>query len=198
MRLYVAPLLFALVAALLIPISASAQIDAECAAVHDANGLRVGRAYQHGDFTTVLLNVDGRVVNLRATRGKLRGESIVFFAEADCAGVGYIEEWLLPEAQLIGNDLYYPDTLAITRINLVSRRIHTGECNTEGGLPAARDVFPAPHATLPTYTQPFHLEPEACYTPDPSVAALTPYGLGAMALVLGFGAYVMVRQGVQY
>jgi hypothetical protein len=46
------------------------------------------------------------------------------------------------------------------------------------------------HFRFPTFTPPFHLEPEACYTPSLAVAALTPYGLGAMALVLAFGAYV--------
>jgi hypothetical protein len=47
---------------------------------------------------------------------------------------------------------------------------------------------------LSAFTPPFHLEPEACFTPSPAVAALTPYGLGAMALVLGFGSYLMVRR----
>lgn len=41
MRLYVAPLLLALVSALLIPISASAQTDTFCTAAYDANGDRV-------------------------------------------------------------------------------------------------------------------------------------------------------------
>jgi hypothetical protein len=59
-----------------------------------------------------------------------------------------------------------------------------------------RDAAPAVQFTIPEYTTPFHLEPEACYTPDPSVAALTPYSLGAMALVLAFGAYVMRKRRI--
>jgi hypothetical protein len=53
MRLYVCCLLFTLVTALLIPISASAQVDAECIAVYDWNGTRVGRTLVVGSVAVI-------------------------------------------------------------------------------------------------------------------------------------------------
>ena len=90
------------------------------------------------------------------------------------------------------NDVWYPDTLATREeTSILSKRSSSDVCTLVSGSVTG---VPALHMTLPTYTPPFHLEPEACYTPPSAVAALTPYGLGAMALVLGFGSYLMVRR----
>jgi hypothetical protein len=40
----------------------------------------------------------------------------------------------------------------------------------------------------------FPIIPEACYTPAPTVAALTTRSLFSMAVLLAFGAYVMRKR----
>jgi hypothetical protein len=99
-------------------------------------------------------------------------------------------------ATVVGNDVWYQDMGAaeVSGIATSSHLAADGSCNN--ATSSANRVVPAYTFTLPTFTPPFHLEPEACYTPDPSVAALTPYGLGAMALVLAFGAYVMRKRRI--
>ena len=64
MRLYVSRLLFALVAALLTPISAEAQVsDVDCAAIIDSDGTRVAR-WQGG---LALFGHEGKVARLHAS-----------------------------------------------------------------------------------------------------------------------------------
>jgi hypothetical protein len=195
MRLFVSCLLFALVAALLTPISASAQNAAFCTALYDANGSRLGQAVQADSVTTLLLNQNGRIVRLDATPFLIQGNASVYFTEADCTGDAYM---LFGQIQPLAgkdsqsNDVWYQDTVTMFElIDTESERYHGGTCvpNLD-----SRTKIPALHMTLPTFTPPFHLEPESCFTPNPAVAALTPYGLGAMAFVLAFGAYLMVRR----
>lgn len=95
-----------------------------------------------------------------------------------------------PQAHHVGNDFWYPDTTAMPApLSPGSvRQADSGQCsNSVGALSSAVLAYTF---TLPTFTPPFHLEPEACDTPPLAVVALTPYSLGAMALVLAFGAYV--------
>jgi hypothetical protein len=194
-RLYVYCLLLALLAALLVPISASAQTDTFCTAVHDANGDRVGQAAQSGGVTTLLLNQNDVVVRLRAQTGRIEGNATIFYTEASCNGDAYmLANFVQPEAgkDYLSNEVWYQDTTVLpTYINAASQRHISGACEP---TPQGGEMVPALNFTLPAYTPPFHLEPEACFTPDPTVAALTPYGLGAMAFVLVFGAYLMMQR----
>ena len=194
MRLYVAPLLLTLITAVLIPISASAQTGVDCAAIIDSIGTRVAR-WQGG--SPVLFGHQGRVARFSLVgKTRLEANANLYFTEANCTGDEYMiwETQVQPQAHQVGTDVWYPDTTA-TAAPLApgSRRsAESGFCtNSVGALPAA---VPAFNFTLPTFIPPFHLEPEACFTPAPGVAALTPYGLGAMALVFAFGAYLMVRR----
>jgi hypothetical protein len=95
---------------------------------------------------------------------------------------------------VISHNVYY--TLPYAPIENIA--IHSRRSNDSGApcdaVTSTVDVAPAVQFTLPDYTPPFFIEPEACYTPDPTVAALTPYGFGAMAFLLAFGAYVMKKR----
>jgi len=197
MRLYVAPLLFALVTALLVPISAGAQESADCVAVYDSTGTRVGRtSFNTLNSAGVLFEHQGRVASFGVTKNKLNARDDLYFTEADCTGDEYME-WegdIQRRAHRVGTDVWYPDTMA-TAAPLVPgsiRSADSGLCTNNPG--ALNAVVPALNFTIPTFTPPFHLEPEACFALPPAVAALTPYGLGAMALVLAFGSYLWMRR----
>jgi hypothetical protein len=197
MRLNASFLFFALVTALLVPISASAQTDAFCTAVYDANGDRVGKAVQNATVTTLLLQQDGRVIRLYASGSVVNGRTPVYFTETNCAGDAYMESpGLAPEAHLVrlSTTIWYPDTLVpdVPQITPASVRDKDGVCTDSSEIVGG--VSPALSMTFPIYASPHHLEAEACYTPSPAVAALTPYSLGAMALVLAFGAYLNMRR----
>ncbi len=60
MRLLVCSPTPSLVIALLSPSLASAQTDAGCVAVYDANGTRVARAYEPGNQTNIVFTDQGR------------------------------------------------------------------------------------------------------------------------------------------
>ena len=159
-----------LAVAFLVPMSASAQTGAFCTAVYDANGSRVGQAAQALGVTTLLLSQNGRVVRLNVTATEISGGGAVFYSEAGCTGDAYM---LRPQLQPLAvnepstSDVWYPDTLAvIAQIDTVSERDNTGVCT-----PMFRTdlKLPALNMTLPTFTPPFHLEPEPCFTPaEPS------------------------------
>ena len=91
MRQYVAPLLFAVVAALLVPISAEAQYtDANCAAIIDSDGTRVAR-YQGG--SAVLFNHQGRIVRFSlVSKTRLDANADLYFTESNCTGCDPSEE----------------------------------------------------------------------------------------------------------
>jgi hypothetical protein len=194
MRLYVVFVLFALVTALLIPISASAQTDAECLGVYDAFNDRVGRADSIGQRMEVLFSDQGHAAQLEVSRESLLGDDQqgVWFSGADCTGDIYMtqKEDLIQIAYLDGNDLWYPDTKATPVLFAATSVFDDGTCYSESRL---LPLVPGFHSTV-SFTPPFHVELEPCYTPDPTVAALTPYSLGAMALVLAFGAYLTMRR----
>jgi hypothetical protein len=201
MRLYVSPLLFALLTALVIPISASAQTDAECVAVYDSVGTRVARASIHpGGGLSIdayaFFEDDGILAPLAVYRDVLHGSTAVYFTGTNCTGDAYMlrPESIQTEAHLGGNVVWYPDTAATSAGVTVGYQKLAGTDSCSANNTFLSDAVPAYTFTLPTFTPPFHLESEACYTPSPAVAALTPYGLGAMALVLAFGSYIMVRR----
>ena len=167
MRLFVACLSVALVAALLIPISASAQTDAECVAVHDSNGTRVGRAHS-GDTTDIHLSHQGRVVMLRVGRDGFQSNGRVWFIGANCTGEAFMSAsggTVTDPAIIVGADVWYPDqSLPDATILPASALEAQGNCvarDTEVG-----SAVPAFNFTLPTYTTPFHFEPEPCTTPE--------------------------------
>jgi len=99
---------------------------------------------------------------------KFEPAATVYFTEADCTGDAYMtrDGIIQPSAYVVGTDVWYPDTAAtLVPLTPASRRdSNTGACiNSVGSLgPAA----PAYNFTLPTYTPPFHVGPEACFTPD--------------------------------
>jgi hypothetical protein len=199
MRLYVAFVLLALVTALLIPISASAQSDVDCVAIYDWNGVRVGRTHDtRTGAVAVLFDHEGRVAQIVLDRHTIRSTESVFFTDFNCTGDSFMRTrgQAILTAQVVGNDVWYPDMGAAELFAqpIESSQNGSGFCDNDGSKEVT-EVVPAYTFTLPTFTPPFHLEPEACYTPDPSVAALTPYGLGAMAFVFAFGAYLMMQRG---
>jgi hypothetical protein len=198
MRAYVSCLSIALVAVSIAPIAAEAVETADCVAVHDSTGVRVGRtSLGTSGSARVLFNHQGKLARLEMWPDELVGEAGLYFTGADCTGDAYMSRnGMQPFAHLVGTDVWYPDTtVAGAAVGSISERdADSGQCTNS--IRALTEALPALNFTLPTYTPPFHLEPEACYTPPPVVAALTPYGLGAMAVVLAFGAYVMVRRPV--
>ena len=195
MRLYVSSLLFALVTALLIPISASAQTDADCLAVYDANGTRVARIYEPFLTGSIFLADQGRLAGFQINKNEIRASSQLHFTGEDCTGDAFMTaQDLQPQAYLAGTDVWYPDTMALAISRFSNSRKLAGSplCTPESTLRTF--TVPAMNFTLPTFAPPFHVEPEACFTPAPGVAALTPYGLGAMALVFAFSAYVIGKR----
>jgi hypothetical protein len=201
MRLHAAPLLIVLVAAFHVPSPAEAQVsDVDCVAIFDSDGNRVARSQVptssggvfhmgHNGFA-VPLYMDDQTIN--GSVGFLR------FTDTSCLSTPFIQPIsggsVGPESAVIGQEVYYTEAPSDTQaVQLRSRlNLSSGVCQTENAID---EVTPAlGQFSLPAFTPPFHLEPEACYTPDPSVAALTPYGLGAMAFVFAFGAYVMKKR----
>jgi len=195
MRLYVSRLLFALITALLVPISAGAQGSADCVAVYDWNGTRVGRAHESLADAAVLFNHEGRVAQIVLDRRSIQSTERVYFTGANCTGDMFMVTRgnVNIKAQVVGNDVWYPD-LGAAEVSFTAGSVQENDGICVNGVVAANEVVPAFTFTLPAFTPPFHLEPEACFTPLPMVTALTPYGLGAMALVLAFGAYLMMQR----
>jgi hypothetical protein len=168
MRLYLSPLLFALVAALLTPISAGAQIDAECVAVHDFNGIRVARADNADRYIEIHLSHQGRVVVLRVGRDEFVTNGTVYFTDANCTDGAFMTTLNATPASLarvVGTDVWYPDQTFPLATRLPASSIDTrGNC-VDQDTPVD-DTVPAFNFTLPTFTPPFHLEPEPCFIPD--------------------------------
>lgn len=76
------------------------------------------------------------------------------------SGGGFLEY-----AHLAGTDVWYPDTTVVpVSVEARSQRRADGTCSNIVGTLSA--PVPAFNFTLPTFTPPFHLEPEACSTPD--------------------------------
>jgi hypothetical protein len=200
MRLYVSLLLLALFTALLTPISAEAQAsDVDCVALFDSDGTRVARVQSVNSSNLTFLKVhNGFPVVLQFFENGFRTrDDSVWFTDANCLSTAFVasdsENAISPSA-IIGQDVYYADPAAVPQnVQVLSYLSEAdGSCQPTNTFQDAAPVIG--QFTLPQYTPPFHLEPEPCYTPSPAVAALTPYGLGAMALVLGFGAYLTMRR----
>jgi hypothetical protein len=174
---------FAIFAAMtLLPMSAGAQTDAFCVAVHDSTGARVARAHtggqkpqpasvpatdEHSSDAEMFFVHDGRVAKIVAKLNELVADQTVFFTGANCTGDAYMERGGLAasDAQLQPDgSVTYPDTTADEVIvAAVSQRANTGICSGNG---LNWLVVPAFNFTIPTFTPPFHLEPEPCFTPE--------------------------------
>jgi hypothetical protein len=188
--------LFALVAVLLVPFTVEAQTtDVDCVALFDSDGTRVART-SNANFENLMFYKEhnGFAVQLQYIENGFRtGGGAVDFTDANCSSTPFVEpaySYPISSGVLIGQDVYYSDPVAVPQnIQVLSYLSEDdGSCQPTNKF---RDASPViGQFTLPQYTPPFHLEPEACYTPPSAVAALTPYSLGAMALVLAFGAYV--------
>ena len=201
MRLYVSTLWVALVTALLAAIPAEAQLtDIDCVAIVDSVGTRVARVTSGViDKHFFYKGHNGFTVPFRVNKNDFMhgvAENI-WFTDANCSSTPFVQiTFGNPSATsvLIGQDVYYAEPAAVPqRFQALSKRSTLDlSCQPTDGF---GNFAPAiGQFTLPQYTPPFFIEPEACFTPAPRVAALTPYGLGAMALVLSFGAYLMVRR----
>jgi len=172
MRLYVPCFLFALVAALLVPITVEAQVtDAECLAVYDENGTRIARTTWN-ELTNgfVFLAHQGRVAMVKIKRRGISGELSLRFTDTGCTGDAYMHPGgdLQPLAHVIGNQVWYPDTQAVEVSVQISSIRESGSDHCDDYAPRYYSLLPAYNFTLPSYTPPFHLEPEPCSPPpDP-------------------------------
>jgi hypothetical protein len=150
------------------------------------------------DFVSFYEEHNGIAVPLYIQGQALTGlEDNIYFADASCSSEPFLYDRpldLTVVSGVMGQDVFYnfPST-GLQNLQYNSRFDTKSE--TCIATSDSSELLPAVYNfTIPQYITPFHLEPEACYTPSPAVAALTPYGLGAMALVLGFGSYLMVRR----
>lgn len=163
MRLYGAFPLIALVTALLSPISAEAQTDVDCVAVHDTNDTRIGR-WQGGG---VHFEDQGVLVRLDVGAGGFGVSENLFYTEPACTGDEYMHEGdfgdFFARRRIIGSDVWHIDPADVgVEVPVESYRDASGSCNEGANL---GDGVPALVFTLPTFTTPFHLEPEPCFTP---------------------------------
>lgn len=99
---------------------------------------------------------------------ELQASQNLFFTEAFCTGDEYMiwETRVQPQAHRVGTDVWHPDTLAMPApLSPGSvRQAESGQCSNSVG--AESSTVPALNFTLPTFTPPFHLEPEPCFTPE--------------------------------
>ncbi len=173
MRLYVSCLLVALVTALLIPISAGAQESADCAAVFDSTGARIARVQHYEDpYVIAFLNHNGNLVPIRAGHGRISGfqEQKLFYTEPDCVSDSFIVH--APSSRFmysrrVGSSIVYADPNGVSEdvgYQSINDVIHG--CLTTIGI--AHGVVSTLQFTLPTFTSPFKVKPEPCFTPpDP-------------------------------
>jgi hypothetical protein len=154
----------------LVPISASAQTDAECVAVHDFNGIRVARADNADRYTEIHLSHQGRVVVLRVGRDEFVTSGTVYFTDANCTDGAFMTTLNAAPGSLalvVGTDVWYPDQTFPLATRLPASSIDTrGNC-VDQDTPVD-DTVPAFNFTLPTFTPPFHLEAEPCAPPEGS------------------------------
>jgi hypothetical protein len=152
MRLYVSSLLFALVTALLFPVTAEAQhTNADCAAIIDSDGTRVAR-YQGG--SAVLFDHQGRVVRFSlVSKTRLDASANLWFTGANCTGDEYMkwESAVTPLAHHVGTDVWYPDTTATPSSQFIGsdKQADSGQCNPVGSTQDFR-VEPIGEWGLPT------------------------------------------------
>jgi hypothetical protein len=206
MRLFLLAILVAIPAVLQSPTSAEAQItDVDCVAIVDSVGTRVARATQSDNGQQPVFNLghNGLAIpfNFNPAPPFIHGtQDQVWFTNADCSSTPFVNagpDFPAPISVAIGGNVYYsqPNAAVQHRTFLARRREGSSGGSCELLTDVRSDMAPASlQFTLPDYKPPFYIEPEACYTPDPSVAALTPYSLGAMAFLLAFGAYLMVAR----
>ena len=183
---------------LLIPISAVAQlIDVDCVALFDADGTRVARVDRTNKRDDgFFISHNGVLVPLSYNGDLISGpNNRLFFESVDCSSAPLVEadfQTTFFRVVAVGNDVYYSDSGAVPQEGqFLSSLSEGGNCQN---VPGNELVVPAPFRfTLPN-TLPFHLEPEACFTPAPEVAALGPRSLLATVLLLAFGAVLLMRR----
>lgn len=185
-----------LAAVFFIPIPAGAQTDAECTAVYDSVGTRVGRSDSTGSNSVVAFEHQGRIATLIVLRDIFFTQSKVFFSGPNCTGDAFMVTPGTPTgphlsvyANVVGSDVWYPDLSAADfSTTVASERSTDGICSNAGGT--IDSAVPAYTFTLPTFVPPFHLEPESCIQ-SASVASFTPFSLLSLTLVLAFVAVVL-------
>ena len=177
MRAYVSCLLFSLVTALLIPISAEAQvIDVDCVAIIDSGGARVARTELIDDFQVRVFHIEhnGFAVPFRLISQEIYGtRNEVRFTDTACSSAPFVNFagnlTPSPTSAVIGQDVYYAEPSSVGKFVAVQSEIRTdtGSCKSSSD-PAANVVPALHHFTIPSYTPPFTIEPEPCSTPpDP-------------------------------
>jgi len=179
-----------IIAALLIaPQAAEAQL---CIAAFDSAGMRVATASLDGNVADAWFDQGNQVTRLEVRRNSLEGNTTVYFTELDCTGIAYIERsGLVTQAHLVGNSVTFADATANEVPNALSasqRFGGTGEClNGQGSVNNAQ---PTLTFSIPTFSPPFHLEAEDCFSTmsmaSPPTELLSAVAIGMVAvLVLG-------------
>ena len=139
----------------------------------------------------------GNLVPIQVNRTLLIGlhEPALYYTEPNCASAPFIiradASTRMMASHRVGTSILYANPNGTPQTVNHQSRHDAGDCSNQ--ISTVTGHVPALQFTLP-FTPPFHLEPEACFTPPPMVTALTPYGLGALALVLAFGAYLMKKE----
>jgi len=188
--------LVVLAAMTLVPMSAGALTEIECAAVYDSVGTRVGRAADVGGQPRVLFEHEGRVVFFQVSRKKIESIESVLFTEANCMGDAFIHHSgrLSGGYNVVGTNVWYPDLLApaatLDLAPALSKLDTFGVC-TDGSF-IATGLVPAFTFTLPTFVPIFHLEPEPCSTV--AVASLGTRALLALCVLFACGAIWRMRR----
>lgn len=129
--------------AFLIPISAGAQTEVSCTAVHDSNETRIGR-WQGG---AVHFENQGVLVRLDVGRSGFGGSEILFFTEPDCSGDIYMHADnpgdFFARHRIVGDDVWHVDPAdAGVDVLVESLQFADGDC-INGAL--LGDGVPAHH-----------------------------------------------------
>jgi hypothetical protein len=124
----------------------------------------------------------------------------VFFASTDCTGQAYApnhgpDQFLEPQAIAGPQQTFYAGPRPALNPPAFAYNSHlTGSCSTEsGGLVAAAPVDPV-RDLAPVWQPPFSLVPVPITCGVVSVPAVSPLGLGALAVVLAGGSIVLLRR----
>lgn len=182
---------------LIVPAVAGAQTDAFCTAVYDANGMRVARTPAATEsWASVFFANQGRVASFLVTRNELRsGGAPLYFTGYNCTGDELMvwESRVQPHSHSVGTDVWHPDTFAVPALLNPNSKRESGSGGCEPSLSSPGLGVPALNFTLPTFTPPFHLEPEDCGS-IASVATLGPRSLFSLCVVIAFGAVLLMRR----
>ena len=117
MRVFIPAFLLALVAALHIPTSTSAQTDVDCVAIVDSVGTKVGRVITASAAQLFYKGHNGFAVPLWLFDNAITGiSSFIYFTDANCSSTPFVEISFgiaSPTSAVIGQDVYYSEPTAV-------------------------------------------------------------------------------------